>query len=302
MGHSIIDIKRAIPNHCFRSSLFWSVYFVFRSLFFVSFLGALLYTFDNWYVSIIYAYLQGTVFWGIFTIGHDCGHGAFSAYPWINWIVGNILHSLILTPYEPWRQSHRSHHKNTCNADKDEIFYPKMPKKQVTFGCAWFLYLIFSNVSGRRNYLAYFSAEFKSRAGPLALSFASLFIVIGIIIKACFMFGTLTVFLFYGAPLFVFASWLVIVTFLHHNDENCPWYPDNQWTALKGSLSAVDRDYGWLVNNLSHNIHLHQIHHLFPKIPHYHLAEATDAFKRVFPELYCARGGSNLANFARGIK
>jgi omega-3 fatty acid desaturase (delta-15 desaturase) len=225
----------------------------------------------------------------------------------VNWIVGNLLHSLILTPYEAWRQSHRSHHNNTCNADKDEIFYPNPPRKHAalitTLGGAWFFYLFFSNVPGRRNYLAYFKTnEFRNSAMTLSLSFASLFVVFACVLKSCLLFGVYNVIIFYIAPLFVFATWLVVVTFLHHNDEGCAWFTNKSWTKLDGSLAAVDRDYGWLVNNITHNIHLHQIHHLFPMIPHYHLSEATRALAKSFPQLYKLRKGSNFISFVRGVR
>lgn len=302
---NILDIKRRIPTHCFQSNVIISLWYALRSFSFVILLGVLLHT--NWIPLVFYAYLQGTVFWGIFTIGHDCGHGAFSQYPMLNWIVGNMLHSFILTPYEAWRQSHKSHHSNTCNADKDEIFYPNPPTKHAalvtTLGGAWFFYILFSNVPRRRNYLAYFKTnEFRDSAFQLTISFASLFGALACILQACRLFGCYTVFIFYGAPLFVFASWLVIVTFLHHHDEDCTWYNNKSWTKLKGSLAAVDRDYGWLVNTLSHSIHLHQIHHLFPIIPHYHLAEATRALQEAFPQLYKSRGGSNVVAFTNGVQ
>jgi omega-3 fatty acid desaturase (delta-15 desaturase) len=225
----------------------------------------------------------------------------------LNWIVGNTLHSFILTPYEAWRQSHKSHHSNTCNADKDEIFYPNPPPKHAalvtTLGGAWFFYILFSNVPGRRSYLVYFKTnEFRNSAPQLAISFASLFMVLSCIIQACRLFGCYTVFIFYGAPLFVFASWLVVVTFLHHHDEACTWYNNKSWTKLKGSLAAVDRDYGWLVNTLSHSINLHQIHHLFPIIQHYHLGEATHVLQDEFPHMYTARGGSNAVAFIKGVQ
>jgi omega-3 fatty acid desaturase (delta-15 desaturase) len=49
-------------------------------------------------------------------------------------------------------------------------------------------------------------------------------------------------------------------------------------------LSSVDRNYGW-AHSLVHNIGTHQIHHLFPKIPHYHLEEATARFRSQYPQL-----------------
>lgn len=47
-----------------------------------------------------------------------------------------------------------------------------------------------------------------------------------------------------------------------------------EWSYLRGGLTTLDRDYGW-VNNIHHDIGTHVIHHLFPQIPHYHLVEAV---------------------------
>lgn len=307
----LTEIKQAIPAHCFQSNLKISLWYTIRSLLICGSLGTLLYMSHtnnqiiNYIVNAIYIYLQGLVFWGFFTIGHDCGHGAFSKYPSVNWIIGNILHSLILTPYEPWRLSHRSHHKNTGNMAKEEIFYPNPKLTHVVpalgVGTGWFTYIILKNVPGRRNYFAYFSSEFASHAIQLVLSFMSIGAVICCIISAIYTFGIYTVMLYYGAPVFVFACWLVVVTFLHHNDENCPWYTDDEWNLVKGSLSSVDRDYGWFVNNLSHNINLHQIHHLFPIIPHYNLQEATMAFREKYPSLCRIHTGSVIYSFITGL-
>ena len=49
---------------------------------------------------------------------------------------------------------------------------------------------------------------------------------------------------------------------------------EQEWSYLRGGLTTVDRDYGWL-NNIHHDIGTHVIHHLFPQIPHYHLIEAV---------------------------
>merc|ERR1719373_291460 len=57
------------------------------------------------------------------------------------------------------------------------------------------------------------------------------------------------------------------------------------WSFVKGNLCSVDRSYGWLTDNLSHNIGTHQIHHLFIGIPHYKLNEATAHFRAAFPHL-----------------
>jgi omega-6 fatty acid desaturase (delta-12 desaturase) len=39
---------------------------------------------------------------GIWVIAHECGHGAFSDYSWVNDLVGFTMHSLLLVPYYSW--------------------------------------------------------------------------------------------------------------------------------------------------------------------------------------------------------
>uniref|UniRef100_A0A0A9CPP1 Omega-3 fatty acid desaturase n=1 Tax=Arundo donax TaxID=35708 RepID=A0A0A9CPP1_ARUDO len=93
---------------------------------------------------------------------------------------------------------------------------------------------------------------------------------------AC-VFGPVQVLKMYGLPYLVFVMWLDLVTYLHHHGHHdLPWYRGEEWSYLRGGLTTVDRDYGW-INNIHHNIGTHVIHHLFPQIPHYHLVEAVSS-------------------------
>uniref|UniRef100_A0A0E0J5R9 Fatty acid desaturase domain-containing protein n=1 Tax=Oryza nivara TaxID=4536 RepID=A0A0E0J5R9_ORYNI len=64
-----------------------------------------------------------------------------------------------------------------------------------------------------------------------------------------------------------------------------PFRIGDEWSYLRGGLTTVDRDYGW-INNIHHDIGTHVIHHLFPQIPHYHLVEATKAARPVLGRYY----------------
>lgn len=101
-------------------------------------------------------------------------------------------------------------------------------------------------------------------------------------------YGLTTLVIHYGVPLLVFGTYIVVVTFLHHCEVDIPWYADEQWDFVRGQLSTVDRNYG-IIHHIIHSIGTHQMHHMFTRIPHYHLEEATTHFRRAFPHLvrYC---------------
>jgi len=100
-----------------------------------------------------------------------------------------------------------------------------------------------------------------------------------------FQFGFLSLFKFYLVPYLIFVIWLDLVTYLHHTVEDMPWYRGKDWYFLKGALSTIDHDYGF-INNIHHNIGTHVAHHIFLTIPHYHLKTATESIKPVLGEYY----------------
>ncbi|EER10926.1 conserved hypothetical protein, partial [Perkinsus marinus ATCC 50983] len=68
----------------------------------------------------VYIFWQGVFFTGIWVMGHECGHGAFSPYPLVNDCVGFVLHSALLVPYFSWQYSHARHHKFTNHITRGE--------------------------------------------------------------------------------------------------------------------------------------------------------------------------------------
>ena len=53
-------------------------------------------------VWILYAIVTGTVWTGVWVLGHECGHGSFSNNGYLNDSLGYILHSTLLVPYFSW--------------------------------------------------------------------------------------------------------------------------------------------------------------------------------------------------------
>src|SRR5580693_2510989 len=76
------EIKKCLPKTCFEPVLSVSCYYLVRDI--VIFLALYLCMRScEWLVLFpLYWLVSGTVLWGLFVVGHDCGHGSFSRQPW----------------------------------------------------------------------------------------------------------------------------------------------------------------------------------------------------------------------------
>ncbi|CAF3975828.1 unnamed protein product [Adineta steineri] len=195
--------------------------------------------------------------------------------------------------------------------DKDEAFYPlrgeTYKESRMTNiilwvpGLVWFYYLICG-----------YSPRFVSHFNPFELIFdkqkIKISISLGIYAAMLYLMfiytthmGIISLMVYHLIPVLVFATYLVIVTLLHHTEMDVPWFDNSEWNHVKGQLSTVDRHYGH-VHSIIHSIGTHQIHHLFPKIPHYHLEEATAHFRKAFPNLVRVNYDRILPSFVRMSK
>ena len=87
----------------------------------------------NWFLGsiqyILLPILQGCLMSGIFQVGHDCGHGAFSPNTIVNDIVGTLCQTIFFFPYFSWKFSHAHHHFTANHLSKDGLFTPYTTKR-----------------------------------------------------------------------------------------------------------------------------------------------------------------------------
>ncbi|XP_052187898.1 omega-3 fatty acid desaturase, endoplasmic reticulum-like [Diospyros lotus] len=298
----IAEIRAAIPKHCWVKDPWRSLSYVVRDVLVVFGLVAVAIYLQSWLVWPFYWAAQGTMFWALFVLGHDCGHGSFSDNPRLNNIVGHILHSSILVPYHGWRISHRTHHQNHGHVEKDESWVPisetiyntlddstKFLRFKVPFPLfAYPLYLWTRGPGKEGSHFNPNSDLFLPGERTYVLTSTICWsAMVAFLLCLSMVIGTAQVLKIYGVPYLIFVMWLDFVTYLHHHghEQKLPWYRGKEWSYLRGGLTTVDRDYGWF-NNIHHDIGTHVIHHLFPQIPHYHLVEATKAAKSVLGRYY----------------
>ena len=136
------DLRNAIPRHCFKRSAARSLGYVARDI--IQWI-ALVYVcrtlitpeyikspFVRGALWFTYTVVAGWIGTGLWVLAHECGHEAFSESRKLNDTVGFILHSGLGVPYFAWQISHRKHHNNTGNLERDMVFVPSTREQYAT--------------------------------------------------------------------------------------------------------------------------------------------------------------------------
>ncbi|KAF4683269.1 linoleoyl-CoA desaturase activity [Perkinsus olseni] len=335
VGPSVSALQSAIPPHCRERSLSRSASCVMRDLLYITACATIHYllltSIPEDYALLrgglwcAYIFWQGVFFTGIWVMGHECGHGAFSPYPLVNDSVGFVLHSALLVPYFSWQYSHSRHHKFTNHITKgethvaslkheldafsriqstledyglDEVF-PVFPLVMLLFGFP--IYLFWNVTGGRvgydgRPYTKVKPSHFNPDGGLFPphmrekVLLSGLGCIISLLIAAycAKIAGVGNVMLWYGCPYLMTNGWLTLYTSLQHTHGGVPHYGDEAFTFLRGALASVDRPpYGLFSTHFHHEIGTtHVLHHIDSRIPCYHAREATEAIKPVLGHYY----------------
>ncbi|KAK7062767.1 hypothetical protein VNI00_000256 [Paramarasmius palmivorus] len=344
MPWTLKEIKAAIPARLFVRNTALGLTYLLRDIIVASFLwfaaskidpfsrnDFVIKTFGSigaaairWTAWLIYWWFQGLTFTGIWVIGHECGHGAFSDYKLVNNMVGFITHTALWTPYFSWKISHHRHHSNHASMERDEVYVPKtrsdlgIPKEgpidwDEIFGdtplytllmlirqqlLAFPAYLMF-NVSGQKGYPKWTnhfdpsSILFtKEQRNAVILSNIGIAAMVWAVTYASTVYGVFEVIKFYGIPWLAVTHCprhaVIMITYLHHTDATLPHYRGKEWSYQRGAAATVDRNFlGWQGRTFLHDVaHYHVIHHFFPKMPFYHGEEATQYLRNFIGEHY----------------
>lgn len=221
----------------------------------------------------------------LFTIQHDCGHGAFfrsrEASDW----VGRILGVVTLTPYAVWRRTHAIHHSASGNLDKRGIgdvytmtvaeYQAASPLKQLQYRATRHPLTLFG--------LGPTYLFFLQNRLPLSLmnsvkywvsAMGTNFVILAALAVIWYFGGFAPILLIFLPSTLLAATAGVWLFYVQHQFEATQYDDNEDWdlheAALKGSsyyrLPAVLQ---WF----SANIGVHHVHHLYSRIPFYRLTE-----------------------------
>ncbi|KAK0644903.1 Delta(12)-fatty-acid desaturase [Lasiodiplodia hormozganensis] len=308
---SLDTLREAIPRSCFDRSTLGSFAYLLRDVIYAALLVYLAVKIDFIPVRsvrvaawIIYGVLQGFVGTGLWIIGHECGHAAFSPSRIINDTTGWLVHSSLMVPYFSWKITHARHHRYTGHMEKDVVFVPRLHQEGKSpsrfahlFHLAedtpaytllhllghqlmgWQIYLLFNITAGKdslpkngnRRQLLPNASHFDPSSALFTPSQRGQIMLsdLGLVAMASFLWRLGSAIGFGRVALLYGMPYL----WVHH------------W--LEGALCTVDRNFGFIGRHFFHEIiDYHVVHHLFPKIPFYKAEEATRAIMPLLGPLY----------------
>ena len=221
----------------------------------------------------------------LFTIQHDCGHGAFFKNRAVSDWVGRVLGVMTVTPYDVWRRTHSEHHSAAGNLDKRGMgdIYTKTVAEYQALSPLWKLqYRLYRHpltlfvLAPSYVFLLQNRIPYGLMKNPRYwVSAMGTNLVLATILGTIWYFGGWMPILLIFLPSTLLAATLGLWLFyVQHQFETTQWDSSDDWqlhdAALHGSSYYVmPKVLQWF----SANIGIHQVHHLYSRIPFYRLPQ-----------------------------
>lgn len=245
---------------------------------------------------------------GIFVIGHDCGHMAFSERRWVNELVGHLCLAVEFTGFHNWRIWHNYHHAKTqlraVDPDWPEKMMTRAEYEQAKLGEKAHVRLGFGTPLGmlvgfwvgmfRRTFMKTLAPQIPlARSASRELLFSSLTMFGSCAALSWLLVHTGGVWMaakYYWVPSFIAAAHGAMLTYLHHTSGDALVFDRADWTPFRGQVvSTFNVRFPRWIEAMWFDINIHLPHHLAPKIPWYHLKTAAEAIRAARSEWYQER-------------
>lgn len=252
-------------------------------------------TLGGWgYLTLLALPLAGILQTRIFTIQHDCGHGAYFTSKFLNDRVGEALGVLTWTPYHYWRRTHSAHHAYSGNLDHRGIGdvdtltvkeYNALPLLKrayyrlyrhpvfILLGAPVLLFGLKHRLPLDNPYHSFktWTSIMLTNAGIAAL-----------VLMILYFLGLKALLLVY-VPVCLLGSMFGVAGFyIQHQYEDAYWQGGDDWSYFNAGFHGSSYfEFPKVVNWLVNHINLHHIHHLSFRVPSYRLRACFEAI----PEL-----------------
>ena len=253
-------------------------------------------------------FLYGAALDGIFLVGHDAEHGAFSTSPRVNRLVGYLCLAPLFNGTHTWKLTHDHHHVYTQLRGQDVDWAANLVTAEEMAALSWrddfaiklgyaipfgvFFWIGRNTVRRGVSVRAMLGEAIYEREKAELRRSNALMWACTVAIYAAFWhgFGVWGMVKLHAVPL-LFAGLIggVLVAIGHASGESLLYAEAGDdgtgWSPVRGQLAStynyrLPRWFEWLILN----INVHVPHHVSVAIPWYKLGQANAALREAFPE------------------
>jgi omega-6 fatty acid desaturase (delta-12 desaturase) len=295
-GLTMRDLVDAIPRDCFERRLSRQLLGMASSAAVLALAYAALVVNPFWWLLPPLWFLAGTAAWGLYVIGHECGHGSFSNSRRLDRVVGHIMLTPFLYPFHSWRLLHNRHHANTNSIEKDidwrplpAVVYRKLGWRsrhiyklvRTAFWWAGTLHQWATMAFDLRQFAPGRERRAVGVSIAVVAAYAALFFPA--LAASTGLWGLVK---YWAVPWIVAHGWFSTITLTHHTHPAVPFLDQRWWSPAAASLCmTMYCRYPRWAEFLGHDINVHIPHHVAPSIPFYHLRRAHTALQERWPDL-----------------
>lgn len=218
-----------------------------------------------------------------FIIFHDCTHLSFFKSKKANQILGHILGIVTFTPYTVWQSEHNKHHGTVGNLDErgiGDVWTMTVEEYLASSRFKRFIYRLYRNPIFLFLIAPFFLFAVLNRIPSTRFHnkkhyYSNLLTNAGIFLIALTVSLTLGLkyYLMIQLPVLFVASIMgVWMFFVQHQFDEVYWERHEEWDFIRAAIEGssfykLPLVLDWITGHIGY----HNIHHLNPRIPNYHL-------------------------------
>ncbi len=222
-----------------------------------------------------------------FMIFHDCAHGSFMKSKRISFFLGHLCGVLTFTPFFDWQRKHGIHHATVSNLDKrgtGDVWTMTLDEYRSSHLIRRLLYRLFRNpvflflIAPVFLFVVLYRFPHKSKRKQDYFSVAITDVMLLLIVIAAHFTVGINNYIAVQLPVvFMATSAGVWLFYTQHQFEGTYWARGKDWDRIRAAIQGASfYDLPGPLRWMTGNIGYHNLHHINPRIPCYHLKKCYD--------------------------
>ena len=290
------EIKRALAAYATPNAREGVKHFVLDYVLYGAMIAGVLFLHPLW-AKILCSILAGVKLTNLGSLGHEAAHGNLAGSRLANDIMGIAVFTPCMYNYRLWNHDHHQLHHIQTNVNHQDSWVP-LSKAQYDALPGWrrWLHRLYRNDYGI-GFAPYYlierwmpvrfipnnnlPKEYRASAWlhfAYLTTYGVLWLGFGAAAPLYSQTSSLTAILLGGVvPFYIWINMFALTVYVQHTHARLPWFdgPVHRKAMMPQEELSTTFEFPHWLNYLMHNVYDHAAHHVNPRVPFYHLSDAT---------------------------